>query len=145
MTLVTIPDAEAVIGSYLREHPDIAALNARVAGTLPGAQSEQVAPWVRLTQLAATDVGGVERLIDYLVQFDCYAGATATRDYVGQAAASTLARTVRAVLKAVQGETYGGVVITSVGFQSMVRLPDTDFEPARERFVLTAAIHCHAA
>jgi hypothetical protein len=27
----------------------------------------------------------------------------------------------------------------------MIRLPDTDFEKTRERVVLTAAIHAHAA
>jgi hypothetical protein len=102
-------------------------------------------PWVRVTQLDGTDIGGLEHLIDYLVQLDCYAGKDAMDDHVGQAEASLLARTVRAVLKAAKGQTIGDAVITNVGFQGMPRIPDPDFEPARERYVLTATIHLHAA
>jgi hypothetical protein len=98
---------------------------------------------VRVTQLDGADVSNVEHLIDYLVQFDCYAGKDAMDDHVGQAEASLLARTVRAVLKAAKGQTIGGAVISSVRFQGMPRIPDPDFEPARERYVLTATIHMH--
>jgi hypothetical protein len=142
MSLQVVPDVEAVIGDYLRGHADIQALDARIAGRTP---SSQRLPWVRVTQLDGTDVSGVEHLIDFLVQFDCYAGKDAMDDHVGQAEASLLARTVRAVLKAAKGHTLGGAVITNVRFQGMPRIPDPDFEPARERFVLTAEIHLHAA
>lgn len=145
MTVQLIPSIETILYSYLEDHPDLVTLGARVAGSLPSEQSEQVAPWVRVTQLDATDVGGIEHFIDYLVQLDCYADVVSQRAHTGQAAATLLARTVRAVLKTLQGETVDGVVVSSVRFQGMIRQPDTDFKPARERFVLTAAIHCHAA
>lgn len=143
MTVPTIIDSEKVIGAYLRDHPYLTALDARVAPRTP---SSQVKPWVRVTQLDATDVGGVERLIDYLIQFDCYAGKAAMDEFGGQAEASLLARSVRAALKDARGQILDEeAVVTSVRFEGMPRIPDADFEPARERYVLTAAIHMHSA
>ena len=140
MSVTLLPDAEALLGDLLRNHPDIQALDARVAGRTP---NDAALPWVRVTQLDASDVGGVEHLIDYLVQFDCYAGSEAMKAHVGQSEASDLARTVRAVLKGAQGTVQAGTAVAHVGFTGMARIPDTDFEPARERFVLTASIHAH--
>lgn len=142
MTERIIPDAEAIIGDYLRGHADLQALDARVAPRTP---SSQTLPWVRVTQLDGRDVTDVEHLIDHLMQFDCYAGKDAMDDHAGQAEASLLARTVRAVLKAAKGQTLDGAVVTSVSFQGMPRIPDPDFEPARERFILIATIHLHPA
>lgn len=140
--LQVIPDAEAILGDYLRDHADIQALDARVAGRTP---SSQTLPWVRVTQLDATDVTDVEHLLDHLLQFECYAGKDAMDNFVGQAEASLLGRTVRAVLRSAKGQTLGDAVVTHVSFQGMPRIPDPDFEPARERFILTATIHMHPA
>lgn len=143
MTLQTIPDLEAIVGAHLRAHPDIVALNTRVAGRTPGSMTNS---WVRVTQLDAADsrVSQVEHLIDFPLQLDCYAGSAAMDAHSGQTQASLLARTVRAVLKSMEGQSVGGVVVTRVRFNGMPRLPDTTFEPARERFVLTAEIMVHA-
>lgn len=144
MTLQTIPDAEALIGAHLRDHPDLEALNARVAGHAPadGATS----PWIRLTLLdAQNDAQSIpEHLIDYMLQLDCYASAGAMRDHVGQAEANRVALAARAVLHSMPQEFTGDAVITSARFVSMARIPDEGYEPARERVILTATIFLHA-
>lgn len=139
--LAVIADAEALIGAWLREHDDIAALDARVAGQTPNSLTR---PWIRVTQLAAPDESaGTEHLIDYMVQLDCYAGSDATNGHTGQAEATLLARTARAVLKATEGSTVDGVVVTRVKFSTHMRAPDTAMEPARERVILVAELMMH--
>lgn len=133
-----IPDAEQVVGAFLRTHDPIVALAARVVGTTPDDTS---APWVRLTQLDAGDEAGsgVEHLIGFFLQFDCYAGKTG-----GQAQASLLAGTVRAALASMPDQDLATVVVSRVRFTTHARLPDIDFEPSRERFVLDAIVQMHA-
>lgn len=128
-----IPDAERLVGEYLRAHPDV---TARVVGRTPGKNASDPA-WIRLTQLDAADdpTSGQEHLIGYLLQLDIYAG--------GQPEVWTLARAVRAALHAMPG-THGDIVITAVRFTGMARIPDQDFEPARERVVLTTTVYAHA-
>jgi hypothetical protein len=148
VTVALIPDAEKLVGAYLREHAAIAALDARVAGAIP---SDTKRAWVRVTQLDAARAAGSrpDYLIGYLLQFDCYAGGDAMKAHTGQSEASTLARTVRAVLDAASGETVGTggerAVITGTRFPSMIRIPDEAFEPARERFVLDTVVHMRPA
>lgn len=139
MTVQTIPNIEAVLFTLLDAHPDLA--NVRVAGELPGKNAEQVSPWVKVTLLAATDVGGVEHLLDYLVQLDCYAGRDATPN--GQTEAVRVSSTVRAVLAAARGSVVDGIVLTGVSVQGMARVPDPAFTPPRQRVALTIAIHAH--
>jgi hypothetical protein len=129
-----IPDAERIIGVYLRAHPDLTAVaGARVVGRTP---DDQAGAWTRLTQLDAIDVGaGHEHLIDYLLQLEVYATDAAK---VWQ-----IARATRRALKAAQGQTLDGTVISRVTFAGMLRNPDTAFEPARERIILTATVRLH--
>lgn len=143
MTLTLIPDAEALVGGWLREHPDIASMGARVAGRTP---SSMTGPWIRVTMLDATDRGssGTEHLIEYPLQLDCFAGNTAMQAFNGQAEASLLARRARAILHGLQGTQDDGVVVTSVTFGGHFRSPDTTYEPARERVIVTAYVWLHA-
>lgn len=142
MTLAVIPDAEALVGAWLRDHDDLTALGARVAGRTPNTTTM---PWIRVTQLDATPIArsGLEHVIDYMVQLDCYAGADAMADFAGQAEASIVARTARAVLKDLEGTTADGVVVTRVAFTTHLRAPDADMEPARERVILTCLLMMH--
>jgi len=137
MTLTVIPDSETLIGGWLREHPDIAAQDARVAPRTPRTTS---LPWIRVTQLDATPIArsGLDHVIDFMVQLDCYAGSDAMSSFQGQAEASLLARTARAVLKAVEGTVTDGVAVSRVRFSTHLRAPDTALEPAQERVVVTA-------
>ncbi|MES2867615.1 MAG: hypothetical protein V4703_12805 [Actinomycetota bacterium] len=144
MTLALIPEADALIAGWLRGHPDVIALDANVAGTLP---DTIVKSWIRVTLLDGRDDERcrVEHLVDFMVQLDCYAGRDSTREGEGQGEASTLARTARAVLKAAEGATVAGVVVTRVRFTGHIRVPDTDMEPARERYIVTAEVMLHRA
>jgi hypothetical protein len=137
--LALIPDAPAILGVRLREHPAVIELGARVAGQIPKSFTK---PWVKVTQLDALNVTGgqPEHLISFLIQFDCYAGSEANN---AQAQASLLGRTIRAVLHDLTEQDIDGVVITSVGFTSDARIPDEAFEPARERVVLDADVRMH--
>jgi hypothetical protein len=133
-----ILNAEAIVGSYLREHPDLIAIEARVLGSAPKKTGK---PWVRTTLLDPENVTGtnqVEHLVAYYMQLDCYAGSEG-----GQPAAFRLAKAVRAALVDITKAELEGAVATDVEFPSMPRIPDTDFEPARERFVLDACVYMH--
>jgi hypothetical protein len=138
-TLTVIPDAPAIIGSFLRSHPDVMALDARVAGSLPKSFTK---PWVKITQLDATNVTGgwPEHLINYYMQFDCYAGSTPEN---AQEQASLIGRTIRAVLHDLTEQDIPNVVVTQVAFTGDARIPDEAFEPARERVVLDAEVRIH--
>lgn len=144
MSLQVIPDAEALIGAWLRDHPDITALDARVAGRTPDTLTR---PWVRVTQLDATPINrsALDYAIDFTIQLDCYAGSDAMSVFNGQAEASLLARTARAVLKAIEGTAADGVTVSRVRFATHLRAPDTMLEPARERVILVAEILLHPA
>jgi hypothetical protein len=137
--LAVIPDAPAIIASHLRTHPDVVALDARVAGKLPASFTK---PWVKVTQLDATNVTGgqPEHLINFFLQFDCYAGADADN---AQEQASLVGRTIRAVLHDMIEQSIDGVVVTHVAFTSDGRIPDEAFTPARERVVLDAEVRMH--
>jgi hypothetical protein len=140
MTVLTvIPDGPAIVGAQVRKHPDVVALDARVAAKLPASFTK---PWVKITQLDATNVTGgqPEHLINFYLQFDCYAGSNADN---AQEDASLLARTVRAVLHNLTEQDIDGVVVTHVAFTSNARIPDEAFEPARERVVLDAEVRMH--
>lgn len=142
-TVIVLPDVEALVGGWLTASPLITGMDARVAARTPDSMTR---PWVRVTLLTAEDdpASQVEYLVDYGLQLDCYAGSTSMAAYTGRAEAGLLARRVRAVLKAQQGVSADGVVVTRVRFPGFARLPDTAYEPARERYVITVEVLAHA-
>jgi hypothetical protein len=140
--ITTLPDVEALVGGWLTSHPDIAAMNARVAARTPDLMTR---PWVQITLLVADDVvRGLDHLVDFTLQLDCYAGETAQAAFTGRLEAWLLASRVRAVLRSKEGTQGGGVVVTRVAVPGHARLPDTAYEPARERYVLTVDVMLHA-
>lgn len=141
--IVTLPDVEALVGGWLTADPDFAALDARVAARTPDSMTR---PWIRVTLLAQTDdlASGLDYLVDFTLQLDCYAGATAQAAFTGRQEAWRLAATARSVLKGRQGTQADGVAVTRVAFTGHARAPDAMFEPARERYILTAEVMLHA-
>ncbi len=127
-----IPDGEALVTAYLD-----AQTGERIVSRTP---SDTSTSWVRLTQLdAANEANSTpEHLIEYFFQLDCYAGKSG-----GHAEASTLVRTIRAALVAMPENGVDGATVSKVRFSGMPRIPDTAFEPARERFVLDAHVWMH--
>lgn len=132
-----IPDGVKIIGDALRaalEGP----FGARVVTRTP---SSTLDPWVRITQLDAPTVGDArsDHLIEFYVQADCYAGKEG-----GYGEASDLGRSAREALVGLPAGSHSGAVITGVAIRSMSSIPDVDFEPARDRIILTAAVWAHA-
>jgi hypothetical protein len=132
-----IPDVEAIVGAYLRQHPAMKTLSARVVGETP---SDKSRPWVRVTQLddPAFEDHHADYLIDWMGQFDCYPGPTG-----GQEEASLVSRTVRRALKELPDASVEGLVVSRVQFLSCPRLLDTDLEPARWRYARSATLRLH--
>ena len=139
MTVEVIPDAEQIVIQHLREHPDVVATNARVSSKTP---TTFKSPWVRVTQLDAANVTNspVEHLVNYFLQFDCYAGEGTQNP---QLEASQISRIVRSVLHAMPQAEIAGVVVTQVIFTSHARIPDEVMEPRRERYVLYCEARMH--
>lgn len=135
MTLTTVVDVERLVSDYLRTHADIIALGTRIVGKTPDSKTTS---WVRVTELSAPQVNQPDHLVESLMHFDCYAGATG-----GQPEANNLYRAVRAVLGTLPG-THALGAVTGVRIIGGPRDLDTDIEPARDRRILTAYIWSHA-
>ncbi|HYJ21629.1 MAG TPA: DUF3168 domain-containing protein [Solirubrobacterales bacterium] len=138
---VQILDAVAIVGDYLREHPDVESMvGGRVSHKSPS-EGDFEEPWVRITLLDPQNVTGnsrVEWLVSYYLQIDCYAGSENRF-----AEAFDLAAAVRAALIALPDADLEDAVVTDIGFASMPSQPDADLMPARERFILDAEVFAH--
>lgn len=142
-----IQDLERIVSDYLRELPAVATLSTRIVGKTPTRDTRGTRDsWVRVTQLAAPDVtgGAPDHLIAYVLQFDCYAGDDEGGGPHGQPEATQLGRTVRVALREMEATTQDGVVVTEVRITGHLRSPDPEFQPARERVIVTAEIRAHA-
>lgn len=142
MSLVTIPDGEKIVGTFLRGHEDVVALGTRIVGETPSSVEDS---WVRLTQLDAPSDprSSVDHLVAFYFQIDCYAS------HVGisgsqQREVALLASTVRAVLMAMPSAAHSGAVVSRVRINGDSRQPDTQLEDARERRIITATVYMHA-
>jgi hypothetical protein len=130
-----IPNGEAIISAYLRNQT-----GERIVSRTP---SDTSTSFVRLTQLDAANeaISTPEHLINYMLQLDCYAGDS---EQGGHKEASDLATTIRAALDQMPRVGVKGATVTSVRFTGHARMPDTEFEPARERFIIDSIVILHA-
>lgn len=136
--LALIVDMEKVASRWLREHPAVVALGARVVGKPPGDRSTC---WVQVRELNAPSDprSQADHLVTHMLQLDCYAGAAG-----GQPEANLLGRTVRAVLKRMEGFHDDEAAVGGVRIVGFAHVPDPDgFEPARERRIITAMVTAH--
>lgn len=130
-------DIEKLVSAYLRAHDDVIALGTRVRATNPGEQTGgTAAPWVRVRMLDSRLVTRANWLKSYMVQLDVYAGDTG-----GQPQANAHALAIEDVLYAMPGEHADGVVTKAT--TALAHIPDGDFEPARERVVITCEVYAH--
>jgi hypothetical protein len=132
-----IPNAPRLIADYLRANGF-----ARVRSKAP-ADTDRSSAWIQLRVLDGTDqTEDADHLIGFLVQLDCYAGASG-----GQPEAWNNARTVRRLLKLMPEAEVDGAVVTAARLVNMAEVIDTDpsFEPARDRVILTARVYMHNA
>lgn len=133
------PDLEALIIGYLSSHPTVSALcSGRVSGSTPPSTKQ---PWVRVFLLSDELRTGsaATHAIDGMLQLDCYGS---DQQGVAHGQASLLARACRQALREIPDTGLPATV--SHATASIRRLPDTDFAPARERFVVTCELVCHA-
>lgn len=136
--MTVVPDPERVIYEFLTAHTDIEPLETRIVGRTPSQTTvkqggkDKVMPWVRVTLLDERNITGapVEEVVSALLQLDIYAGS--------QADVLLHARTIRAALfDDLPGSTVADALVYEVVTVGMARIPDSDFEPARERVMLT--------
>jgi hypothetical protein len=124
-------DVEKVIGKYLRTET-----GARVVGKTP---DDTATAWVRLTLINDRQQHISDRFREAYVQLDCYAGSSG-----GQPEAIALGNELRAALVTIANGSHEAAVVSGARIEGHSRMPDTDFEPARERIMITATVWLHA-
>lgn len=127
--------AEKLVTDYLTGE-----LGVRVSGSTPKDTGQ---PWIKVTQLDDRNVAG-ERTdhfnVSYL-QLDCYASVDGP---AGQAEASSLYEAARNALLVMPDETFSDAVVTAVTFGTCPRVPDMEFDPPRQRYVLNVNLYGHS-
>lgn len=134
-----LPDFEKLVASYLLNYPDITDITTRI-GTRTPPNTDQ--PWVRIRQLGEQPDRTSPALFntEAYLQLDCYGSNDRSSAH---AEAVLLARLAQAALHTLPRAATLDCVVSRVYFGSLSHIPDADFEPARERYILTAYIHAH--
>lgn len=132
-----IPSAQKVVIAYLKQVDVVQDAGARV---LTGTPTTRSAPWIRVALLAdpATDGGIADHHIEALLQIDCFAGEA--KNSVGTV--DDLSIAVRDALRVMNKAEHAGAVVTGAR-SSRTHMPDTDEEPAMERYQITATVWMH--
>lgn len=123
-----IENFEKLLADHLRT------VDLRVTAKTP---DDTDSPWVCLTLLNAPQTDLADHFSGYYCQLDCYAGAGG-----GQPEAVSVAAAARGAIGAMEGVHDLGVV-TGAQIEGFARIPDAEFEPARERIIVTATIYAH--
>lgn len=129
-------DAELVTVTYLD-----GILDAAVVPETPDDTSE---PWVKVIQIDSAQISGMDAdtFNVYFLQLDCYPSGDGVEH---QEEASDLARETRAALVAMPDATHTDAVVTAVRFGGSRRMPDEEFEPPRQRYIISANVYAHPA
>ncbi len=132
-----IPSAQKVTIAYLKTVDAVEKAGARV---LTGTPSSRSAPWIRVTLLddPATDGGIADHHIEAFMQIDVFAGEA--KNII--ATVDDLSIAVREALRVMNQAEHDGAVVTGAQ-SSRTHMPDTDEEPAMERFQISATIWMH--
>lgn len=133
-----LPDVEVLVVAHLRATQAVIDLTTRIGTRTPSTLAGQFVKVQVLDEQQDTSSPALH-LIRALVQIDCY--GSSNRDSA-HAEASLLARTIREAVHAMPAATHTGAVVNAARASSR-RLPDTDLEPARERYVLTCDLVLH--
>lgn len=133
-----IPDGEKLISRYLREYEALDAKDVRVVGKPPS--DTEKSPWIRVTVLDAPSSLQPDHLVPFYFQLDVYA-----TEEGGQPEAVQTALVVREALGELnRGASLPDGVVVGVALNGFARIPDTEFEPARERMMLTTTVYAHS-
>lgn len=142
MSTVAVPDAELIVGAYLRTHADIVALQTRVVGETP---SDTDGSWVQLIELDAPS--DPRSTADHLVASYFQVSIYASKDGVDgsqQKELSSLRLAVRRVLQDMPAASLSGAVVSRVRINGDSRIPDPTFKPSRQRRIISATVYLHA-
>lgn len=133
-----LPDIEILVVQHLRNTAAVTALTTRIGTKSP---SNLAGQFVKVTVLDDQQTAGSKalHLVDCLVQIDCYGSSNHDSAH---AEASLLARTVREAVVAMPAAAHTGAVVTSAR-ASQRHLPDTELDPARERYIVTGTLSLH--
>lgn len=138
MSITVLPNVEAIVSRFLREHDAINDLvGQRVAGSTPRETPEG---WIRITQIAGSQLSKALYFGAVHLQVECY-GSNDRNE--AQSEASLLARTALGVLETMPAETVAGAVVTAVRFGDVMRIPDTELEKPRERYIFDTWVWAH--
>lgn len=134
-----MPDLEQLVIDYLAGVTAVTAITDQIGTRTPLSIDD---PWIKVTTLDDAQKPGSPtlHLIDGLVQIDCYAGSARTG---AKAEASALALKVREAIVAMPAASGLLGVVTSARVPSLRPLPDEDFDPARDRYILTCELVAH--
>ena len=94
-------------------------------------------PYVTVAQLGGRSPSAAPRVDQTLVQFDVWAGSSAQ--------GSLVARTLRAALVDLHNTVRAGTVLSISARTSPAYLPDRDYTPARDRYIVEAVVTAHVA
>ncbi len=132
-----VPSASQVTIAYLKSVDAVQKAGARV---LTGTPTNRSAPWIRVTLLAdpPADGGEADHLIAAFMQIDVFAGEGKNTAL----AVDDLSIAVREALRVMKHAEHAGAVVTGAE-STRAHMPDTDEEPAMERFQISATVWLH--
>jgi hypothetical protein len=133
--LQLLPDAEALISSFLRDQAEVISIvGDRVFSALPADPGPD--PMVRVTRYGGSPRFSIPLWIDHpQVQIDAFGGPKAT--------AHDLMVTAMAVLSGRLVGSHDEGVVTAIVFGQMRWLPDEAFTKPRPRYLVTATLTTH--
>jgi hypothetical protein len=139
VTEPVIPNGQLIVSNYLREDPEVSALVSRVVANPPD-ENLRGSPWIMFTLLSAPQVEESRHdwLVEFYFQLDIYAGATG-----GFPAIWAMAQAVRRSIVRMPTVGVEDAVCTRAKVLGFNPQKDTDMEPARDRFIMTASAWLH--
>ncbi len=135
-----IPFMEKILADYLRSAPDVAAIAGERVGTKNPRTLDE--PWVRVTIYDDPPTGrsSVDHHVAFYVQLDCFAGKEGTQEE-----ANFLGRTIRGLLGGMAQQDFDGAVLSGAKATGSRSLPDEDFDPTMDRYVVTGIVWARSA
>lgn len=129
-----MPDAEALLSAFLRDQASIEALVAeRVYTAVP---KDPQFPLLMVRRVSGAPVGSRPLHLDApLMQLDAYGGTKKVAQQIAETARDVIARSLEGV--------HAQGVVTGVSFGPMSWLPDGDYSPAKQRYVVDVTVFVH--
>ena len=134
MTSILLPNIEALLSAFLRNHDAIIDLvGDRVYTVIP---SHPDWPLIRVGQYDDQPAGQRPlHHVAYMLQVEAFGGS--------KAQAFTAANTARVALAADLPGTHAQGIVSGVDTRGMTDLPDESYSPAKPRWLFSATVYAH--